>query len=299
VDRLEHLLKRSVAARFSPFGEEHIAGVDEVLIRLERLAVLEGRTGTSLIEAETGCAGRKGGSPPRAASTQLARALAEDVLRACGVDRPEVDVVRSGSGAPLAVLSDRTRADALRRAIAGVALSMSYANAHVAGIALPLMADVPSAGRGASSPAHRVLGVGIDIVPVRDVEDVPGYPEGAVERLFSAQELRGVDGLELRDVVIRFARMLAAKEAAFKALGHLQRDGVQLECVEAFPDVNSDFRDIDIAAVDTLSPRGVLRGGLAAAVRQSCPDAIELPLATTYCDGAAAAVALCITRPRS
>jgi phosphopantetheine--protein transferase-like protein len=293
---LAHLLEQSMAsglslARYAPLE-------DDLRIRIEPLRSLGGLSGAGFTPAEAIWICRQGEPHLHRASTWLARVIAEDVLKMQGVRSPRVEILRDDAGAPIAALTDGTLRIARSRGISGVGLSLSHAPHLVAGVAMPLRETRPPTEANRPRARPQVLGVGIDVLATKHIDDVFSYPRGSLERLFTASELRSAEGLSRRSAVVRLSIVLAAKEASFKALGPLLRARRALHQGSS-TDLATDFRDVEIVGIDTPSPVGVPRGTLVESIRQSRPfprlDA--LPVAVAHDRELAGAVALCVSCP--
>jgi len=292
---LARLLEHSVASGFAVTCQEPLVG--ELRIRIQSLRSIGGLSEAAFTPAEATWISRQAEPRLHRASTWLARAIAEDVLKAQGVGAPCVEVLRDDAGAPIAVLAEETLWIALSRGITGVGLSLSHASHLVAGVALPLREARPPNEWGRPPAIPSVRGVGIDVLATKHIEEVLSYPRGSLERLFAASELRSAEGLSSRNAVVRLSTVLAAKEASFKALGpllrHIRRGGHP----GTSADLAADFRDIEIVGIDTASPSGVPTGNLAESIRQSCTRLDALPVVVAHDSEIAGAVALCVSLP--
>ncbi len=184
------------------------------------------------------------------------------------------------------------------RGICGVGLSLSHAPHLVAGVALPLRAAGPPTEANKPRGRPPVLGVGIDVLATKHIDDLLSYPRGSLERLFTAGELRSAGGLSRSNAVVRLSIVLAAKEASFKALGPLLR-ARRAGHPGSSTDLATDFRDIEIVGIDTPSPTGVPSGTLAVSVRRWRPrfPLGALPVVVAHDRELAGAVALCVSCP--
>jgi phosphopantetheine--protein transferase-like protein len=263
--RLGLILGQS-AARGSP-GCSRAGWAVDVRIRVEPSASLEGPVGAGLTQAEQAWVSGRALPHLHVASTRLGRAIVEDALRALGIETPRVEIVRDDAGAPTAVLAEETLRAARSRGVTGVIVSLAHGPGLIAAVALPLRVARPTSDGTDPATVLGALGVGIDVVSRKEIEEILDYPNRALKRVFTAEELRSAEGPGRRDAVSRLAMLLAAKEASFKALGPVLRSIRQPDRAGSSSDLAADFRDIEIVGLDTDAPTGVPRGALARLIR--------------------------------
>jgi holo-[acyl-carrier protein] synthase len=122
-----------------------------------------------------------------------------------------------------------------------------------------------------------MIGIGIDVVPVRRVEDLLArHGERALKRLFTAGELDRAG--ELAHQALHLAGRLAAKEAAYKALS---ADGA---------DLGIGWQSIEVDRLADGRPKLVLHGP--ALERFNALGATRCHVSLSHDGGVAAAVVL-------
>lgn len=98
-----------------------------------------------------------------------------------------------------------------------------------------------------------VIGVGIDLVELAELESTIAKRRTTLRRVFTKQELAACEDAVNR--IEKLAARFAAKEAAFKAAGTGWGKGVQ-------------WHDAELVATRGAAPRLIARGGLAKRVKE-------------------------------
>jgi len=234
-------------------------------------------------------------------STALAKVLALRVVASSGirhVDMDEIEIVRDEAGAPFVRLSGGCLQAAHDSRTREIAITLSNDCGAIAGVALPLSDSAVSTVTGGADAV--LSGAGIDILAISGVVDVLQFPPGSVRRLLTEQEIERVERVTHDRGPLLLAEILAAKEAAFKALGGpLRAARSQLSIRDPLADARADFREFDIIHAGPGWAIAEAYGGMAEVIRRMDISVSRIDVVLTHCGDAVGALALCQTARRT